>query len=55
MAEQEQIALLARLPLYPEIREGGDSGVPITVSLPEHPASKAFGELAEKVVGLMPD
>jgi ATP-binding protein involved in chromosome partitioning len=55
MAQQEQIALLARLPLYLEIRQGGDSGVPITVSLPAHPASKAFAELAEKVVELMPD
>ncbi len=54
MASQEGIALLAQLPIYPEVREAGDSGAPIVVADPKHPASKAFEALARRVVELMP-
>lgn len=40
------IPVLARLPLAPEIRIGGDLGRPIVIAAPEHPASRAFLELA---------
>jgi len=55
IAGQEGIKLLARVPIFPELREGGDNGMPITVAQPEHPASRAFAELAQQVVAQMRD
>ena len=55
MAAEESIPVLARIPIDIGIREGGDKGVPITVSNPKHPASQAYLDLAKKVVALMPD
>jgi ATP-binding protein involved in chromosome partitioning len=55
MAAQEGIPLLARLPIYPEVREAGDKGMPIVVANPKHPASEAYLELARKVVAEMPE
>jgi len=46
------VPLLARIPLVPAIREGGDAGRPIVVADPDHPASLAFLELADRVVEL---
>src|SRR4029077_10336620 len=48
MAAEESIPVLARVPIYTEIREGGDRGVPITVANPKHPASLAYLDLAKK-------
>ncbi len=55
MAAEESLPVLARVPIYTEIREGGDRGVPITVANPKHPASLAYIDLAKKIVALMPD
>ena len=41
--------LLARLPLVPALREGGDTGIPIVVSDPDAPASRALREAAEQL------
>jgi ATP-binding protein involved in chromosome partitioning len=49
MARNENLKLLARLPLYVEVREAGDRGIPITLDEPGHPASQAFLELAREV------
>ncbi|MGH7931857.1 MAG: P-loop NTPase [Candidatus Binataceae bacterium] len=54
MAREEGMALLARLPLFPEIGQSGDGGMPITIARPDHPASRAFMELAGKVAAAMP-
>jgi ATP-binding protein involved in chromosome partitioning len=54
MAQQEGMELLARVPIFTEICESGDRGMPITLALPDHPASRAFFELARKVVSAMP-
>ena len=40
---------LGEVPLVPEVVEGGDSGVPIILSDPESPASKAYKSLAGQV------
>jgi ATP-binding protein involved in chromosome partitioning len=37
------------VPLFTEIREGGDRGVPVVVSNPEQPAAQAFIKIAEAV------
>lgn len=43
------LPLLARIPLVPAVRAGGDSGQPISQESPEHPTSLAFLDLARKV------
>jgi ATP-binding protein involved in chromosome partitioning len=49
IAEEYGIPLLARLPLDPETRAGGDEGTPITVGRPRSPQAAAFRELAQAV------
>ena len=55
IAGQEGTKLLTRVPIFPELRAGGDSGLPITVGQPEHPVSKAFADLARQVASQMRD
>jgi ATP-binding protein involved in chromosome partitioning len=40
------VPLLAQVPLMPEVREGGDTGVPIVVSQPDSPAGQALRQAA---------
>jgi ATP-binding protein involved in chromosome partitioning len=54
MARGEGMEMLARVPLFAEICESGDAGMPITLAAPEHPASQAFMELARRVAVAMP-
>ncbi len=49
LARRFGVALLAELPLVPDVREGGDVGRPITVTHPDHPVSKQFVMLARSV------
>ena len=46
-AARQQVAFLGEVPLFTEIREGGDRGVPVVVSAPERPAGQAFIKVAE--------
>jgi ATP-binding protein involved in chromosome partitioning len=46
-AARQNLAFLGEVPIYTEIREAGDHGVPIVVSAPNHPAGKAFIQIAE--------
>jgi ATP-binding protein involved in chromosome partitioning len=46
-AARQKVAFLGEVPLFTEIREGGDRGVPVVVSAPEHPAGQAFIKVAE--------
>jgi ATP-binding protein involved in chromosome partitioning len=48
MAQELGVPFLGRIPIYQPIREGGDSGVPLTVSEPESPAARAFMAAAER-------
>ena len=34
------------MPIFTEIREGGDAGVPVVVSAPESAPAEAFGKVA---------
>jgi ATP-binding protein involved in chromosome partitioning len=54
LAADENVGVLARVPIFQEIRESGDRGTPIVVAMPEHPASEAFRNLARSVVAAMP-
>src|SRR5438874_10350070 len=49
LAERFGVPLMARIPLVPEVREGGDRGHPIVVATPDHPVSMQFRGLAERV------
>ncbi len=46
-AERQSIPFLGEIPLFMEIREGGDAGVPVVVSAPEKPAGQAFIGIAK--------
>ena len=42
--------LLGQVPLLPEIRTGGDAGVPVVVSDPTGPAATVFGSIARSLL-----
>jgi ATP-binding protein involved in chromosome partitioning len=46
-AERRKVPFLGEVPIFTEIREGGDSGRPIVVASPEKPAGQAFIKVAE--------
>src|SRR5882724_11852213 len=46
-AARQKVPFLGEIPLFTEIREGGDRGMPIVVSTPNHAAGKAFIQIAE--------
>lgn len=50
-AARQDVPFLGEVPIFTEIREGGDRGMPIVVSAPNHPAGKAFIGIAENVRG----
>jgi ATP-binding protein involved in chromosome partitioning len=45
-AARQNIPFLGEIPLFTEIREGGDRGVPVVVSAPDQPAGQALVRLA---------
>lgn len=48
-AGRQQVPFLGEVPIFTEIRQAGDSGTPVVVSAPNHPAAKAFIQIAEKL------
>jgi ATP-binding protein involved in chromosome partitioning len=46
-AARQNVSFLGEVPIFTEIREGGDRGVPIVVSAPDQPAGQAFLQVAE--------
>jgi ATP-binding protein involved in chromosome partitioning len=48
MAEELGVPFVGRIPLYQQIREGGDSGVPLVIGDPDSPAARAFMSAAER-------
>ena len=48
---RQKVPFLGEIPLFTEIREGGDRGVPVVVSAPDQPAAKAFVEVARALRG----
>jgi ATP-binding protein involved in chromosome partitioning len=49
MAKELGVPFIGRIPIYQPIREGGDSGVPLLISEPDSPASRAFVSAAEQL------
>jgi ATP-binding protein involved in chromosome partitioning len=48
-ADRQKIAFLGEIPIYTEIRIGGDRGVPVVISEPDAPPGRAFLEVARAV------
>jgi ATP-binding protein involved in chromosome partitioning len=46
-AARQKVPFLGEVPIFTEIREGGDHGMPIVVSAPNHAAGRAFIQIAE--------
>ncbi|MEJ7624868.1 MAG: Mrp/NBP35 family ATP-binding protein [Pyrinomonadaceae bacterium] len=49
LADEYGLNFLGQVPLGMEVREGGDTGVPVVVSFPDSPQSIAFNRVAEEV------
>jgi ATP-binding protein involved in chromosome partitioning len=49
LAEQYHVPFLGAVPLGMEVREGGDTGVPVVVGQPDSPQAQAFRRVAEEV------
>jgi ATP-binding protein involved in chromosome partitioning len=54
LASDLGVPLLGQIPLVPALREGGDHGVPVTVSDDGGEAAEAFDELASQIVAKGP-
>ncbi|HZU72158.1 MAG TPA: Mrp/NBP35 family ATP-binding protein [Acidimicrobiales bacterium] len=54
LAEELGVPLLGQIPFIAAVRQGGDDGVPVTVSDPDGEAGAAFAALAERVKALGP-
>ncbi len=54
LAEELGVPLLARIPLVPALREGGDEGVPVVVAEPDGEAAAVFAQLASTIASLGP-
>ena len=46
-AARQNAPFLGEVPIFTEIRESGDRGTPVVVSAPNHPAARAFIQIAE--------
>jgi ATP-binding protein involved in chromosome partitioning len=55
LALAEGTRVLAQIPIHLEVREAGDAGMPIVLKDAEHPASRAFMDLARGVLAAMPE
>ena len=49
-AGRQKVPFLGEVPIYPEIRAGGDTGQPVVVSAPQSPAAKAFADIARALM-----
>jgi ATP-binding protein involved in chromosome partitioning len=49
LADELDVPLLGRIPLLPPLREGGDTGRPVTAVDPDSEAAGAFRAIAERI------
>lgn len=49
LAEQASVPFLGVIPIDPVVRKGGDAGIPVVISDPDVPVSKALRKIAEDV------
>ena len=48
-AERQNVPFLGEVPIFTEIREAGDRGVPVVVASPNQAAAQAFIRIAEGI------
>lgn len=48
-AKRQNVPFLGEVPIFTEIREGGDKGIPVAVSASDKPAGKTFIEIAKSL------
>jgi ATP-binding protein involved in chromosome partitioning len=48
-ARRQDVSFLGEVPIYVDIRKGGDEGVPVVISAPASPAGQTFIHVAEAV------
>ena len=53
-AQRQNVPFLGEVPIFTEIRQAGDRGTPVVVSLPGTLPAKAFLNIAEALSGLFP-
>ncbi len=53
-AERQHVPFLGEVPIFTEIRVGGDQGVPVVVSAPDSPAGQSFIRIAEALKRSLP-
>jgi ATP-binding protein involved in chromosome partitioning len=53
-AERQKVSFLGEIPLFTEIREAGDRGVPVTAAAPGGPAGSAFLNMAKALAEKLP-
>jgi ATP-binding protein involved in chromosome partitioning len=49
-AKKQHMSLLGQIPIDPQLREGGDAGVPILIVAPQSEAAKEFLKIAQQLV-----
>ncbi|HVF75444.1 MAG TPA: Mrp/NBP35 family ATP-binding protein [Acidimicrobiales bacterium] len=54
LAQELGVPLIGQVPLVPDLREGGDIGLPVTVSDPDGEAAQAFDVIAKELVNMGP-
>ena len=53
-ALRQHVSFLGEIPIFTEIREGGDKGIPVTVSAADSPAARGFMNAAEELRRKLP-
>ena len=53
-AARQRVPFLGEVPIFTEIREGGDQGHPVVVSAPKEPPAQAFLQIAESLRAALP-
>jgi len=49
LADELEVPLIAQIPLIPELREGGDTGLPITITDPSSEVAGVFEAIAKRI------
>ncbi len=49
LAAETGVSFIGEIPIDPAVREGGDNGVPVVISHPDAPVSKALRAVAEDI------
>ena len=53
-AERQNVRFLGEVPLFTEIREGGDQGIPVAISKADQPPGQAFLNIAANLKQELP-